>query len=208
MEGRLTKEFLASVRGSIEAAKKLGCDSMVVHVQAVPNAAESKRAECMDPRRPEKVEQLVGALRQAAPIAEDAGIVMLLEPLNTIVDHAGCFLERAEQAAYVIREVSSHSLKLLFDIYHMQLSEGNLIANIRQNIDVIGYLHIADVPGRHEPGTGEINYDNILNATLLAGYSGFVGFEYIPSVDPVKSIVSVAKMVERVNNGMVFKDNQ
>ena len=86
-------------------------------------------------------------------------------------------------------------MKLLNDLYHMQIMEGNLIANLRRNIDRIAHFHFADVPGRHEPGTGEVNYRKVLEAIAATNYDGYVAVEYRPTIDPLESLKTIQKMV-------------
>ncbi|HLS90345.1 MAG TPA: TIM barrel protein, partial [Limnochordia bacterium] len=92
--------------------------------------------------------------------------------------------------------VNSPAVKLLYDVYHQQITEGNLIARITQHIDKIGHIHIADVPGRHEPGTGEINYANVLKAIADAGYQGYVGLEFRLKADARVALENVRKLGE------------
>jgi len=124
---------------------------------------------------------LVG-LKAIAPLAEKAGITIVLEPLNTLVDHPGYFLDSVDLGAQLVREVANPKIRLLFDIYHVQVMQGNLIERLREHLDVIGHVHVADVPGRHEPGTGEINYRNVFKSLKEAGYDKTVGFEYVPTL--------------------------
>ncbi len=128
-----------------------------------------------------KYDSVVTGLKAVAPLAEQAGVTLLLEPLNTYVDHTGFYLCHSAMGFDLVREVASPRLKLLFDIYHMQVMEGNIIHSLTNNLDAIGLIHVADVPGRHEPGTGELNYANIFRALREAGYEGFVGFEFEPT---------------------------
>jgi hydroxypyruvate isomerase len=95
----------------------------------------------------------------------------------------------------VVDEVGSPNVKLLNDLYNMQIMEGNLIANLRKYIDRIGHFHVADVPGRHQPGTGEINYRNVLAAIADTKYEGYVAMEYGPTIDPLESLKQIQKMV-------------
>ncbi|HAH85942.1 MAG TPA: hypothetical protein DCL60_01060, partial [Armatimonadetes bacterium] len=128
-------------------------------------------------------QNLVNALSRAADIAAHHDFVLLLEPLNTKVDHAGYFLDSSCVAAEVVREVGSPNLRLLWDIYHMQIMEGNVIAGIEANTDIIGHFHAAGVPGRHEITGGELNYAEIVRRIEAAGYSGTFGLEYIPAME-------------------------
>jgi hydroxypyruvate isomerase len=122
------------------------------------------------------------ALSRAASIAEKAGFTLLLEPLNTHVDHAGYYLDSSAEAAELVRGVASPNLKLLYDIYHMQIMEGNLISTIQRHLDIIGHFHAAGVPGRAELDGGEIDYPRILQFLARSGYRGGFGLEYSPAL--------------------------
>lgn len=169
----LRDEYLAGLAESIAAAQQLGCRHLIS--QTGNDRPGISRAE--------QSASLVDGLKAAAPLLEAAGVTLVVEPLNTRVDHPGYFLREADEAAELIRAVGSPNVKLLYDVYHQQITEGDLIPTIRRNIDVIAYYHIADHPGRHEIGTGEINYANVLRAIAKTGYKGYVGLEYFPSAD-------------------------
>lgn len=139
-------------------------------------------------------DNIVKALRAAAPTAADAGVTLVLEPLNEIVDHPGYYLTSSAEGFQIIEEVHSPHVKLLYDIYHQQISEGNLTKTITDNFDLIGHIHVADVPGRHEPGTGEINYEHIFGLLREKNYKGYVGLEYAPLVDAEASLRAVRAM--------------
>jgi len=165
--------FIQAFKESIVAAKALGC----------PNIIATSGNERSDISRAEQHKIVVDTLKCLAPLAEEAGLMIILEPLNILVDHKGYFLVTSEEGFEMIREVGSPNVTILFDIYHQQISEGNLINNITKNIDLIGHFHIADNPGRREPGTGEINYKNVFAAIQKAGYSRWLAFECGRSVD-------------------------
>jgi hydroxypyruvate isomerase len=118
-------------------------------------------------------------LRFAAQELEKAGIVLLTEPINTR-DIPGFYLNRSDQALAIIAEVGSANLKLQYDVYHMQIMEGDLAPTIERNLAGIGHMQIADTPGRHEPGTGEINYGFLFGHIDACGYDGWIGCEYKP----------------------------
>lgn len=120
----------------------------------------------------------IEALKRAAEMVEKTKLVLVLEPLNHKVDHAGYFVEYSEHAAEIIGGVNHPQVRILFDIYHQQISEGNLINNITQYFDFIGYYQTGDVPGRKEPGTGETNYQNVFKALYKLGYKGILGLEH------------------------------
>jgi hydroxypyruvate isomerase len=203
LDGDADAEFLRSVTESLAVATRIGCRRLVVHVQPVPMGAGSSRPP--DPSRVQALNaqrrNIVAALKKAAPLAEDAGVVLMLEPLNILVDHNGYCLSCSGDGAEVLREVGSPAVRLLFDVYHMQIAEGNLVGNITANVDLLAHLHVADVPGRHEPGTGEINFLNVLTAARAAGYEGCVGMELIPTADPLAAIRSTARIIELANGG-------
>ena len=121
--------------------------------------------------------------------------VVVEKPLNVLVDHQGHYLSTSAEGFAILDEVGSPHVKLLYDIYHQQISEGNLIATIKASAARIGHFHVADVPGRHEPGTGEINYANVLRAIDAAGYGGYVGLEYRPQARAADSLNAVKAIV-------------
>lgn len=178
--------FLRELNLSIEAAKKVDCKRLVVltgnELGGMP--------------RSEQMANAVSLLREAAPILEKNGMTAVVEVLNTYVDHAGYFLYYVRDGAELVDRVGSPSVKILFDIYHVQIMEGNLINNIRSNIDRIGHFHVGDVPGRHEPGTGEINYRNVFNAIYELGdrFSGYVALEYGRVAPLEENLAAVRKL--------------
>jgi hydroxypyruvate isomerase len=182
-------ELREGVSRSIAIAQILECQNLIVLV-----GRESSGLS-----RPEQHDNIVRGLKQVAPLVEDVGVTLLVEPLNVIVDHAGFFLSSSQEAFQIVEEVDSPNVKVLFDIYHQQISEGNLIANITEHLHRIGYLHAADVPGRHEPGTGEINYANVIRQVSEAGYNGYVGLEYQPSGDSYQSLRTITEITAAVN---------
>lgn len=179
------KYFLEVAKESVKTAKALGVQNLIV----------TTGQQRTDATRDEQHANIVLALREAAPVFEDAGITCVLEPLNVLHDHIGYFLFSSYEAFGIIREVDNSSVKLLFDVYHQQISEGNLIPNIRDNIGLIGHFHIADNPGRNEPGTGEINYKNVFNAIREGGYSRYIGLEYVPVKPPEETLAEVIKLL-------------
>ena len=178
------KTFVAEIQASIAAAKRLGSKTLIV-----TTGLEDKRIS-----RAEQHANYVAALKAVAPLAEQAQLTLVLEPLNTKVDHPFYYLQTAKEGFEILDEVGSPSVKMLFDIYHHQIMEGNVIQDITKNISKIAHFHVADVPGRHEPGTGEINYANVFRAIAASGYQGFVGLEFKPSHEAEESLRAVMKM--------------
>ncbi len=178
------KTFVSEIQASLVTAKRLGVKTLIV-----TTGFEDKRIP-----RAEQHANYVAAFKAAAPFAEQAQVTLVLEPLNTKVDHPGYYLQTAKEGFEMLDEVGSPALKMLFDIYHHQIMEGNVIADITKNIAKIAHFHIADVPGRHEPGSGEINYSNVFRAISATGYQGFVGLEYKPSRMADETLRDVLKM--------------
>ena len=174
------------VEESIKAAKFLNVPALII-------TTGQERADISHEAQHQYV---VSTLRQAAPLFEKAGILAVLEPLNILCDHKGYFLSSGYEAFDIIREVNSPHVKLLYDIYHQQITEGNLIPNIRNHIDLIGHFHVADNPGRHEPGTGEINYKNVFAAIDALGYEGAVGLEYSPTIDAAEALQNTVALAQ------------
>jgi len=179
-------EYLQGLEESIEAAIRLECPTLISQVgnfrPGVP--------------REEQHQALVDGLKEAAPMLEAAGVTLVIEPLNELIDHKGYYLVRSEEAFEIIDEVGSDRVKVVFDIYHQQISEGQLIANITANIDKIGHFHAAGNPGRHELTVGELHYPSIFDAIRETGYLGYVGLEYWPKHDPVTGLREVASWFE------------
>ena len=152
----------------------------------------------VDVAQEDKFATLVSNVRFAAEEAGKAGIQLLLEALNS-QDMPGFCLSTTRQVLEVMKAVDHPNVYIQYDVYHMQIAEGNLIGNLTANVNLLGHLHIADVPGRHEPGTGEINFPNVLAAVSRAGYEGCVGMEMAPTGDPVAAIKAAARMISLAN---------
>lgn len=179
------------VEETIGVAKKLGVRTLITTTgQALPNVSREVQQEA-----------IVECLKTAAPIAEKADVTLVLEPLNILVNHKGYYLDTSKQAFEILTLVASSHVKLLFDLYHQQITEGNLIQNFTADLDKIGHFHLADVPGRNQPGTGEINYENVLARIHALPYDQFTGCEYVPTEgtsteDSAKLLMSIAKKLK------------
>ena len=138
--------------------------------------------------RQEQHESILTAMRAALPILEKYQVTLMLEPLNTLINHPGTYLWSATEAFEIIRAVNHPLVKVVYDIYQQQVMEGNIILNITNNLDCIAHLHAAGHPGRHELQLGENDYGVIMSAVDAAGYTGRMGLEYIPTMDPVESL--------------------
>jgi hydroxypyruvate isomerase len=137
---------------------------------------------------PEQRRALVAALRAAGERAAKKGFRLNLEPLNTEVDHPGYFLASREDSAAIVREVGLDSVRMLYDVYHMDIMAGNQTVFIEANIDCIGHFHSAGIPGRHELFEGETHYPFLLKRIEQAGYKGYFGLEYFPLLESRESL--------------------
>jgi len=155
-----------------EVAKKWKCGMMcVVAGNDIPGVSQEKMHETV-----------IEALKAAAPVAEKAGVTLILESMNIRVDHKGHCLYGSPPAMKIVKAVDSKHVKLLWDLYHMHISEGDLCGHLREGFaaDAIRYIQIADHPGRHEPGTGELNYTRVFKELKKLKYDGYVGCECTP----------------------------
>ena len=164
----LQREFLENIKGSIPVAKRVNARWMTV----VPGYVDLSKEMAY------QTANVIESLRRACDLLESQGLTMVLEPLNWWSNHAGQFLTEIPQAYEICRAVDSPSCKILFDIYHQQISEGNLIPNINKTWGEIGYFQIGDNPGRNEPTTGEINYKNVFKSIKNKKFNGVLGMEH------------------------------
>jgi hydroxypyruvate isomerase len=162
---------------AIRTARRLGCRRL--------NVLAGNRVPGVDDATMRRT--VVENLRVAAPLAREHGITLLVEALNTW-ESPRYFLDGSRLGLEIVREVDAPNVRFQYDAYHLQRMEGQLIDGLTKNLAWIGHVQVADVPGRHEPGTGEINYPNVLGALERAGYDGYVGLEYRPSGETVASL--------------------
>ena len=144
--------------------------------------------------REQQTQAVIAALKAGARIVEPEGITIILEPLNILVDHPRQLVVHSAHAAEILKAVGSPNVKMLFDIYHQQISEGNLTGNIRKYRDLIGYFQLADHPGRHEPTTGEISYPYVLRTIHDIGYRDPIGMEMSPKTDPMLAFQAIRRV--------------
>ncbi|MCC6177693.1 MAG: TIM barrel protein [Chloroflexi bacterium] len=171
------ERFHQSVKDALAIAPRLGTTLLNALAGKIPQGVSVDEAR----------KTVVENLKRAAPLCEDAGVTLMSEGLNT-VQTPGYFLDTSKLGFAIVDEVGSPAVKFQYDIYHMQIMEGNLIDTIRNNVDKIGHFQVADNPGRHEPGSGEINYANVLKAIDESGYKGYVALEYVPAGETVAGL--------------------
>jgi len=162
------EKYLADIKQSVEVAKRVNAKWITV----VPGTFDHKKE--LDYQTANVIE----GLKHCAEICEKSGLIMVLEPLNHFTNHPELFLWKIPQAYLICKAVNSPSCKILFDIYHQQISEGNIIPNIDMAWSEVAYFQIGDNPGRKEPTTGEINYRNIFKHIHGKGFTGIMGMEH------------------------------
>lgn len=171
------KDWLNGLKESCAAAKRVGASKLITQVGADTGEERARQHD-----------SIVAALKQAKPILEDSGVTIMIEPLNIYVNHPGYYLWSSREAFEIIHEVDHPLVKVVYDIYHQQVMEGNIIPSITQNLDCIAHLHSAGHPGRHELQFGENDYKVIFAAVDKAGYTGACGLEYGPTMDSMESL--------------------
>lgn len=192
--------FLKELRASLDVAQRLECENLMVFSDGLMPAIPGTNPPIMPAKLNqvsdgEKMRNMADAFGAASDLAERAGVTLLVEALNEI-DHPDYFLCKSRRTLELLRKVRSKKMQMLYDIYHMQRSEGDIIHTLTENLDHVGYIHFADSPGRTEPGTGELELANILKALDSKGYDRGFGFEYRPldsddrTLEDVKRIIS------------------
>ena len=172
------QEYLDGLKESIAAAQKLGCKTLISQLGDDTGAARNLQHE-----------SIVEGLHACLPDLERSGITLVIEPLNTLIDHKGYYLWQSSEGFEIIRKINSSYVRLLYDIYHQQIMEGNIVNNITANIDLIGHFHAAGLPGRGPLDESELDYRFIFDKIRKAGYTKYIGFEYFPAgASPLLSI--------------------
>jgi hydroxypyruvate isomerase len=176
--------FLEELRLCIDAAHAVACTRLeVLSGNTVPGVSDA-----------DQMDSCVATLEAAVPLLTANGMTAVVELLNSNFDHPGYFLDSVEKSVELIRRIADPRIRLLFDIYHVQVMRGNLIQTIRDTFDCVGQYHFADVPGRHEPGTGEINFRNVFKAIYDLNYDGYVTAEYHPTDYSFRDLETVREL--------------
>lgn len=184
------ENYINYLKKSIAAAKKLGAYSVTIHSNALGEGGVvvNHYDNLSDTV---KLCSMYDMLLVCAKIAEEEEININLEALNITTDHVGNFLKYTQTGAEICRLINSPRLKLLYDVYHMQINEGCICDTITNYADQIAHIHVADAPGRHEPGTGEINYKKVIRHLEVCGYTGFIGYELFPLTDTATAVKAI-----------------
>ncbi|MGA2741398.1 MAG: TIM barrel protein [Bryobacteraceae bacterium] len=170
--------FLADVRNAIVYARKLEIPQIIL---MSGNAIAGRTHE-------EQYASLLEGAKRAGDLAAEAKLTMIVEPLNSLVNHKGFFLTTCTEGLKLIREVDNPHVRLLFDLYHEQVQQGNVIRTLTEAAPQVAVFHVADNPGRNDPGTGEMNYPNIYKAIQKTGFGGYLTMEYLPLGDQAASL--------------------
>lgn len=186
--------FLRDLRDAVAAAKRLDCRTLMILSNEL---GEGGRVLDSFPAIPpgEQYENLLTAVRRALKeVPED--FTLVLEPLNTTLDHPGYFLTDMQTAARAVRQVGDRRFRILCDLYHLGMMGVDLPRTLDEHIGDIGYFHVADFPGRHEPGSGSADWPGLLAGIRRRGYDGAVGFEYSPEADSTASLKRIRRLWE------------
>ena len=184
------EDYLDYLRRSVAAAQTLGARAVTIHSNALGEGGVVLN-EYRELSHTVKLCAMFDTLKDCARMAKESGVSMNLEALNVTTDLVGNFLSTTQMAAELTALVGCPKLKILYDVYHMQLNEGGLCDNIRRYAPRIGHVHVADAPGRHEPGTGEIHYPAVYRALWEAGYRGLIGYELFPKTTTAEAVKSI-----------------
>jgi hydroxypyruvate isomerase len=169
--------FVAELKGFIPTMRRLGCEQLILvsgkRIEGVASGVQKAAS--------------IETLKRAAEVLDAAGLTAVIEPIDRL-ENPPIYLDGVAEAFEIVRAVGSSKVKVLYDLYHEQRGFGNLIEKLEKNIDEVGLIHVADVPGRHEPGTGEINYSNIYRKVAELHYKGMIAMEFYPTGDIVEGL--------------------
>jgi len=175
--------FLADVRQAVTMAQKLEIPQIIL---MSGNSVAGRTHE-------EQYASLLEGTKRAGDLAAAARLDLIIEPLNNKVDHKGFFLSTCVEGLKLVKDADNPHVKLLFDIYHEQVQIGNVIRTMKEAAPHVAVFHIADNPGRNDPGTGEMNYDNIYKAIAAINFKGYVTMEYLPLADQTASLTKAVR---------------
>lgn len=179
--------FVRDLREMLDVCEKLECPHLIVMSgNIVPGLTHvQQHTSCIE------------GLKRAAEIVERKNTTILIENIDP-EENAKYFLTSVAEGFEIMKAVNSPKVRFLYDFYHEQIAEGNLIEKLRNNIDLVGLCHIADVPHRHQPGTGEINYTNIYKALAELNYDRYIAMEFLPEGDPIKTLRTAREQAQHI----------
>lgn len=177
-------DIINNLTESIKLIKDMGCNSLIVLSGDTDGEGDAQK------------NTLVENLKRIADIVVKEDVTINLEALNSLVDHKGYYVDSSGLGFDILKSVGCSHIRLLYDVYHMQIMEGNIINNVTKNIEHIGHFHSAGVPGRHELFDGEINYRKVISEIEAAGYDRYFGLEYWPTYDHMKSLTDIREYLK------------
>lgn len=178
-EAALKETFLQDLRKTIEAAHKLGCKNLFTSAGHARMFLSEQTFWA----------NMIDAMKEARKVLDGEGVTLLMEPVNVKVDHAGVFPMNAQETFMLMQILDDPNIKVLFDLYHQQITDGNLVETIRHNISRIGHFHAAGVPGRNELKDSEVDFPFVIKEIEKLGYDGYLGMEYDATMDIYESLV-------------------
>ena len=180
--------YIEGFRETCAVANRLGCTRIITKpLDAIQEPFETQ------------YDRMKELLAFCVKIAEEHGITIVLEPVNSVYEAPHTFLDNSDLAFRFVEEIGEPNLKVLYDIYHMQIDEGNVLKRILNHIGQIGHIHTAGSQERHELSDGELNYDYIFRKIMETDYDGYIGLEYFPSKDPLEGIIEVVRNPEYIS---------
>jgi hydroxypyruvate isomerase len=189
------ENFLNEVRETGAIVKSLGCPNLMLLVQKLEEPNNAGKLPSM-PLSAEVIESnIITCGKEVGKIADELDLNIVIEPLNEVLDHPNYVLKSSAMAFRIIQGINHPRVKLLYDIYHMAMQDENILTDIEQQLENIGYFHVADKPGRNEPGTGNINYAKVLSLLKQKKYQGFVGFELEPRSDTPTALRAIFDLI-------------
>jgi hydroxypyruvate isomerase len=178
--------FLYEVRAKLPVLEELECNKLIIlSGDKVPGQSPQQMHD-----------NCIESLKRAAEIAAAKNVGILLENIDP-EENPKYFLTSVSEGFEIVRSVGAPNVQFLYDFFHDQIAEGNLLAKLEKNLNLIGVVHIADVPGRHDPGTGEINYPNIFRKLGQLGFNGYVAMEFIPEGETVAALIAAREMATK-----------
>jgi len=187
--------FVSELKTLIPIARRLGCGQIILLSGKRIESTSTTNQDASN-QYPTQHTTCIDTLKRAAKVLTAAGLVGVIEPIDRL-ENPSIYLDGVTEAFAVVNAVDSLAIRVLYDLYHEQRTHGNLIEKLKDNIECIGLIHIADVPGRHEPGTGELNYGNIYRQLAQLKYKGTIAMEFYPTGDIIATLRSARQQVLR-----------
>ncbi len=199
--GHTHLKVLSDLKEAIIVAKELGCHYLMLLTDQLGSegTVENSYDELSSV---EKYHNIISCLKKTIGLIPDS-ITLVLEVLNTKIDHPGYYLDDIDEAIKIVRDINHPRLKILADLYHLGMMGFDLKQIIEKYLPEIGYFHIADIPGRHEPGTGNVDWYSVLQLLKERNYQGFIGFEYSPAQDSTESLIKIKHLWQSIVPGIV-----